>query len=201
MQKMHNNGKLAVLDESRGICYFGGMNHKNELVMESAIAGGPQPSLAKLSGMLLQTKEVGYTLPLRLSLAAVMWPHGAQKLLGWFGGYGLGGTMSFFTQNMGIPAPLALGVILVEFFAPLMLLLGLGTRVAAVSLSAVMFVAMIMVQLPHGFFMNWYGTQAGEGIQFTLLFIGAALALALSGGGVLSMDRPLADRLATHSRS
>ncbi|MDQ8209106.1 DoxX family protein [Coraliomargarita sp. SDUM461003] len=144
---------------------------------------------------LLATTAAVHALPLRISLAVVMWPHGAQKLFGWFGGYGLSGTMAFFTESLGIPAPIALGVILVEFFAPLLLLLGLGTRVASAALAAVMLGAMVMVQWPHGFFMNWSGTQAGEGIQFTLLFVGAAIALVGSGGGLYSLDRYVVDRL------
>lgn len=136
-------------------------------------------------------------MPLRLGLAAVMWPHGAQKLFGWFGGHGLEGTLGFFRDAMGIPTPLAFAVILLEFFAPILLVLGLGTRLAAASLAGVMAGAMILVQWPHGFFMNWSGTQAGEGIQFSLLFIAAALALVGSGGGSLSMDRKLATRRAS----
>ena len=103
--------------------------------------------------------------------------------------------MGFFTESIGIPAPLAFTVILIEFFGPLLLVLGLGTRWVAAALAAVMFGAMVMVQWPHGFFMNWSGTQAGEGIQFTLLFIGAALALVASGGGAWSLDRRLGARL------
>lgn len=133
-------------------------------------------------------------MPLRLSLAAVMWPHGAQKLFGWFGGHGLEGTLAFLRDTMGIPTPLAVAVILLEFFAPLLLVLGLGTRMAAAALAGVMAGAMILVQWPHGFFMNWSGTQAGEGIQFSLLFIAVALALVGSGGGSLSVDRKLTAR-------
>lgn len=153
-------------------------------------------SLTQLS---LATSPAVHTIPLRLSLAIVMWPHGAQKLLGWFGGHGLAGTMGFFTESMGIPAPLAFAVILIEFFGPVLLVLGLGTRWGAAALAAVMFGAMVMVQWPHGFFMNWSGTQAGEGIQFTLLFIGAALALVASGGGSWSLDRRLVARFETPS--
>lgn len=149
-------------------------------------------SLTQLS---LETSAALHAIPLRLSLAIVMWPHGAQKLLGWFGGHGLAGTMGFFTESMGIPTPLAFAVILIEFFGPLLLVLGLGTRWVAAALAAVMFGAMVMVQWPHGFFMNWSGTQAGEGIQFTLLFLGAALALVIFGGGAWSLDRRLVARL------
>jgi putative oxidoreductase len=128
---------------------------------------------------------------LRLSVAVVMFPHGAQKLFGWFGGYGFGGTMQFFTDQMGIPYALGAGAILVEFFAPILLVLGFLTRPAAISLGVVMAVAMVTVQWEHGFFMNWYGQQAGEGIQFTLLLLGAVAALAVSGGGAASVDRAL----------
>ncbi|WP_221029142.1 DoxX family protein [Actomonas aquatica] len=131
---------------------------------------------------------------LRLALAVVLFPHGAQKLLGWFGGYGLAGTMSFFTEQMGIPYVLALGAVLVEFFGPLLLLLGLATRPAALAIGAVMSVAMVTVQLQHGFFMNWYGNQAGEGIEYTLLMLGIVLALIVSGGGLFSLDRLIAAR-------
>ena len=143
----------------------------------------------------LMTSPALHAIPLRLSLAVVMWPHGAQKLLGWFGGHGLAGTMGFFTESMGIPAPLAFAVILIEFFGPLLLVFGLGTRWVAAALAAVMFGAMVVVQWPYGFFMNWSGTQAGEGIQFTLLFLGAAIALVISGGGAWSLDRRLVARV------
>ena len=131
---------------------------------------------------------------LRLAVAVVMFPHGAQKLLGWFGGYGFAGTMQFFTGQMGIPYALGAGAILVEFFAPLLLVLGLFTRPAAIALGVVMAVAMFTVQLQYGFFMNWYGQQAGEGIQFTLLLLGAVAALTVSGGGAVSIDRVLHQR-------
>ena len=126
---------------------------------------------------------------LRLALAAAIFPHGAQKLLGWFGGYGFTGSMGFFTGSMGIPWLLAFGVIIIEFFAPLLLVLGVGTRLAASGLAVVMTTAMLMVHIHNGFFMNWFGTQPGEGIEYFLLAIGIALALLVSGGGRWSIDR------------
>ena len=128
---------------------------------------------------------------LRLSLAATIFPHGAQKLLGWFGGYGFSGTMGFFTGAMGLPWLLALGVILIEFFAPLMLVLGAGTRLAALGLATVLGSAMMMVHIHNGFFMNWFGAQKGEGIEYFLLAIGLALALLVGGGGRWSVDHAL----------
>ncbi len=148
----------------------------------------PNSSLARL---LWRTDDATAPAILRLTLAVVMFPHGAQKLLGLFGGYGFTGTMGFFTQKMGIPWLLAFGVIVIEFFAPILLLLGLGTRLAALGIAVVMASAMMMVHAQYGFFMNWFGAQQGEGIEYFLLAIGLALALMASGGGRCSFDRKL----------
>ena len=128
---------------------------------------------------------------LRLGLALVLFPHGAQKLLGWFGGYGWSGTMGFLTGKIGLPAPVAALVILIEFGAPLLLLAGIGTRFAALGLGAIMIGAIATVHASNGFFMNWSGAQAGEGFEYHLLVITMALALLVAGGGRLSADRRL----------
>src|SRR5215471_13739284 len=91
---------------------------------------------------------------LRLTLAVVMFPHGAQKALGWFGGQGLTSTIAFFTKS-GIPPVLALLVIVTEFLGPLGLALALLTRVDAFGLLGEMLVAIVRVHWPNGFFMNW----------------------------------------------
>ncbi len=130
---------------------------------------------------------------LRVTLALAMFPHGAQKALGWFGGGGPAGTIAGFEQAFGISAPLAILAIAVEFLAPLGLLLGLGTRLAALALAGQMLVA-ASFHRGNGFFMNWSGNQAGEGIEYHLLYIGAALALVIAGGGAWSLDRSLAGR-------
>ena len=130
---------------------------------------------------------------LRVTLALVMFPHGAQKALGWFGGAGPAGTIAGFEQGMGIAAPLAVLAIAVEFLAPLALLLGVGTRLAALALAGQMVVA-ASFHRANGFFMNWSGTQAGEGFEYHLLYIGAALALVIAGGGAWSLDRALSGR-------
>lgn len=112
-------------------------------------------------------------------------------MLGSFGGYGFAGTMGFFTGTMGLPWLLALGTILVEFFAPLLLVIGLGTRLAAFAIGTVMTSAMLLVHIQNGFFMNWFGTQKGEGVEYFLLAIGLALGLVVAGGGRWSVDRAI----------
>jgi putative oxidoreductase len=130
---------------------------------------------------------------LRLTLAVVMFPHGAQKALGWFGGQGFTSTLAFFTRA-GIPPVLALLVIVTEFLGPLGLAMGLLTRVVAFGLLCEMVVAIVRVHWPNGFFMNWTGTQPGEGFEYHLLVIGMALTLLIVGAGAWSLDRVLAGR-------
>lgn len=128
---------------------------------------------------------------LRLVLGIVFFAHGAQKLLGWFGGYGYAGTMGFMTGLLHIPAPFAFLAIVAEFFGGLGLILGLLTRVAALGIAVNMLVAVTMVHLQFGFFANWSGTQKGEGIEFHLLAIAVAAFLVWKGGGAASVDRRL----------
>lgn len=125
----------------------------------------------------------------RLALGIVMFPHGAQKVLGWFGGYGLQGTLGFFTQGMHIPLPLAILAIAAEFLGSLGLVVGLLGRVAAFGILVNMLVAIATVHLHNGFFMNWAGTQHGEGFEYHLLAIGLALVVLLKGSGAVSFDR------------
>ena len=140
---------------------------------------------------ILKTENDYAALVLRLMLAAVFFPHGAQKVLGWFGGHGLAGTYAAFTQNMGIPPLFAALAIAAEFLGPLGLLAGFLTRIAALGIGSVMVVAVLTVHLKNGFFMNWFGTQQGEGFEYHLLAIAIALALVLKGGGAWSLDRRL----------
>lgn len=131
---------------------------------------------------------------LRLALAAVMFPHGAQKALGWFGGYGWSGTMGFLTGNAGLPSPVAAGVILLEFLGPVLLAIGLASRAVALGFVGLMFGAIATVHAPHGFFMNWSGNQKGEGFEYHILVIGLAAAIALIGSGPLSADAAIVRR-------
>lgn len=137
---------------------------------------------------LFQTDESWTPLVVRVTLALVIFPHGAQKLLGWFGGFGFDGTMGFFTQQMGLPWVVAFLVIMGESFGSLGLLAGFLTRFTAASYILIMLGAIATVHWPHGFFMNWSGKQAGEGFEYHLLVIGASLALLISGGGKWSVD-------------
>lgn len=134
--------------------------------------------------------DVGPTI-LRLTLALVIFPHGAQKMLGWFGGFGFSGTMDYFIGTVGLPAVIALLVILIEFFGPIALAAGFFSRVAALGIGAVMAGAIATQHLQHGFFMNWTGQQAGEGFEYHLLVLGIVLVLLLKGSGTLSFDRNL----------
>lgn len=127
----------------------------------------------------------------RVVLGAVILPHGLQKTLGLFGGYGFSGTMGFFTGTMGTPWIVALLVVMGESLGALGLLLGFMTRFCAASLVAIMLGAVSMVHWQNGFFMNWYGTQKGEGFEYHLLVIGMALALVVSGSGAFAIDRKL----------
>jgi putative oxidoreductase len=128
----------------------------------------------------------------RLVLGLVFFAHGAQKMLGWFGGYGFHGTMGFFTQQMGIPAPLAFLAICAEFFGGLGLIFGLLARIAALGIMVNMMVAVAKVHSANGFFMNWTGQQKGEGFEYHLLAIALIIVVLVKGSGALSIDRALA---------
>ena len=131
---------------------------------------------------------------LRLVLGAVFFAHGAQKMLGWFGGYGFRGTMGYFTRAQHIPAPFAFLAIVAEFLGALGLLSGLLGRVAAAGISATMLTAVALVHLPNGFFMNWSGAQKGEGFEYHLLVLGMAAVVMIKGSGAWSLDRLIAGR-------
>ena len=128
----------------------------------------------------------------RLVLGVTFFMHGAQKMLGWFGGYGFHGTMGFFTQQMGIPAPLAFLAICAEFFGGLGLIVGLLSRIAALGIITNMLVAVAKVHVVNGFFMNWSGQQKGEGFEYHLLAIALAIVVLIKGAGALSLDRAFA---------
>jgi len=149
----------------------------------------------KFLHLLLNTDRSLSTLLLRLVLGGVFFPHGAQKVLGWFGGHGFTGTMDFLTGTMHIPAVPAFLAIAAEFAGAIALLLGLGTRIAALGIASVMVVAIVTVHAQFGFFMNWSGSQPGEGFEYHLLALGIAVALILRGGGKWSADASLANAL------
>jgi putative oxidoreductase len=135
----------------------------------------------------------------RLVLGIVFFAHGAQKMLGWFGGYGFSRTMGFFTHN-GIPAPLAFLAICAEFFGGLGLIVGLLSRIAAFGIAVNMVVAIATVHVHNGFFMNWFGHQKGEGYEYHLLALGLLLLVMVKGAGAASLDRLLSVREAQPAR-
>ncbi|EAR14838.1 DoxX family protein [Robiginitalea biformata] len=139
--------------------------------------------------MLSKTKPNLGPTAARLTLGLVILPHGAQKLLGLFGGSGFSATMDLLTTQMELPVIVAFSVILIEFFGSLSLILGLLSRFWALSLAGMFTGIIFTTQIEHGFFMNWFGNQAGEGYEYSLLVIGLALSILVSGSGQFSVDR------------
>jgi len=140
------------------------------------------------------TNDAGITL-IRVMLGLVMFPHGMQKMFGWFGGYGWTGTMGYFTGQMQVPALFAALAILAEFLGALGLITGLFGRIAAFGILSNMVVAVVMVHAKVGFFMNWGLTAGrGEGYEYHLLVIAMALLVIWKGSGAYSVDRVIADK-------
>lgn len=142
-------------------------------------------------GWFFRTNDSWLNLILRVTLGTVMFPHGAQKLLGWFGGHGFMGTMETFAQQLHIPPFLTFFVIMAESLGSLGLILGCLARLGAFGILCNMIGAIVLVHWPHGFFMNWFGTQTGEGFEYHLLAIAIAITIVISGGGKWSVDRLL----------
>jgi putative oxidoreductase len=147
-----------------------------------------------LSKLMNTTDDFSVTL-LRLALGAVFFAHGAQKVLGWFGGYGFKGTYGFFTQQMHIPAAFAVLAIAAEFLGSIGLVLGFLGRVAAFGIACNMAVAVYMVHRHFGFFANWFGTQKGEGYEYHILALVICLVIMIKGSGALSIDRSASRQL------
>jgi putative oxidoreductase len=144
---------------------------------------------------IVSTDDSTTTAILRLVLGAIFFAHGAQKMLGWFGGFGFSGTMGFFTGVMHIPAPLAFLAIAAEFFGGLGLIFGFLTRIAAFGIATNMIVAIATVHRAFGFFMNWNGNQKGEGFEFHLLVLAITAFLMIRGAGAFSLDRAISTKL------
>ena len=127
----------------------------------------------------------------RLTLGLILFPHGAQKMLGLFGGYGFTGTMGFFTDTMKLPWIIGFLVIIIEFIGALSLIAGFASRIWSV-LIIILFTGIIFSwHLNNGFFMNWFGNQKGEGYEYHLLMIGLAIATFINGSGKYSVDEKL----------
>jgi putative oxidoreductase len=127
-------------------------------------------------------------LVLRVILGLVIFPHGAQKMLGWFGGKGFSATLTSMTTGGGLPWIIVFLVIMIEFFGALALIAGFLGRLMAFGISVVMAGAIFKAHLSNGFFMNWSGQQAGEGFEYHLLAIGMSIAILIMGSGRASVD-------------
>lgn len=138
----------------------------------------------------VKTDKSGAQLFLRLALAVVIFPHGAQKVFGWYGGLGFEKTLEAFT-NMGFPIWTTVALMATEFLGSILLAVGYLTRLWALSMGTAITICMFLNHVEHGFFMNWFGQQKGEGFEYHILVIGIALALLIGGGGALSVDRKM----------
>jgi len=159
------------------------------------------PTRALLSKLVVTDRDPAATVA-RVSLGAILFPHGAQHALGWFGGYGFSGTLGWMTGTLGIPAPIAAFGIVVELVAPVLLVLGLGGRATALLLIGFMAKAG-STHLANGFFMNWFGGMGpgAEGFEYHLLAIALATIVAIKGMGRYSLDRVLFRKGATSAAS
>jgi putative oxidoreductase len=138
---------------------------------------------------LIQTEQ-DYALTFaRLVLGIIFFAHGAQSMLGWFGGAGLSDSMQFFTEHLGIPAVFAFLAIAGQFFGGIMLIAGLAGRANALVIACIMAVAVVKVHWRFGLFMNWFGAQKGEGFEYHLLAIALCSVVVLRGSGAFSLDR------------
>ena len=146
--------------------------------------------------LLLQTPFSLAALIIRVALGVVIFPHGAQKVLGWFGGSGFTATLTQFHQEMGIPVPFALLAMAAEFLGSMGVIVGLLTRIAAFGIACTVIVAALTVHWQFGFFLNWFGEKRGNGIEYHILALGMALSLIVVGGGMLSLDRFILQQLA-----
>lgn len=152
--------------------------------------------MKKILAPVFQTENSLHLVVLRLTVAAAMFPHGAQKALGWWGGHGFEGTMGFFTDTLGIPYVFALLAIIAEFLAPLALVIGLTGRIAAFGIGFTIATAAFMAHIQNGFFIDWMNAHGGaHGIEYHLLLAGASLAVVIGGSGRWSLDRCIGQRL------
>jgi putative oxidoreductase len=134
-------------------------------------------------------------LGVRIILSSVVAAHGAQKLLGWFGGFGFDGTMGFLQNSIGLPYVFSLLIILAESVGMVALVLGFASRLLSASIILIMLGAIVTTHLEHGFFMNWFGAQTGEGFEYHIVLIGLASVVMLNGAGSYSLDAYLQARL------
>lgn len=142
--------------------------------------------------MTLTNEQIAISLLLlRVILGVIFFAHGAQKVMGWFGGYGLNATAGAFKNYMHIPAPLAYLASFTEFFGGIFVILGFMTRLSALGLLISMVVAIFKVHIKSGFFMSSGEPNKGNGIEYNLALAAISLVLILTGSGPLSIDSVL----------
>jgi putative oxidoreductase len=144
-----------------------------------------------MKNLIFNTKSDFTGLILRLTLGIVLFPHGAQKMLGMFGGYGFSGTMGYFTETLHLPWLIGFLVIIIEFVGALALIAGFAGRIWSATIILLFLGIIFSAHLDHGFFMNWYGNQKGEGFEYHLLIVGLALAIIFNGSGKFSVDEKI----------
>ncbi len=157
------------------------------------------PWMRRANRLLATTAGFGPAIA-RVVLGVVMFPHGAQKVLGWFGGHGFSATLEAFTDKLGIPTVFALLAFAAEFLGSIGLVVGALSRMAAFGIACTMVVAIFTAPVHNGFFMNWTGKQAGEGFEFHLLAIALAVVVMVEGGGSWSLDRWVTTRSSSRAR-
>ena len=138
---------------------------------------------------------------IRLALGVVMFPHGAQKVFGWFGGAGYAGTVETFTQELGFPFWVVILLMAIEILGSIGIIAGLFTRLCALGTAASISVCAYLYHLPNGFFMNWFGQQKGEGVEYHVLVLGICIALMVQGGGSFSLDKVISKSVSKSSHS
>ncbi|HYK03129.1 MAG TPA: DoxX family protein [Thermoanaerobaculia bacterium] len=143
---------------------------------------------SRIASGLLSTSDSRSLTFLRIVLGAVMLPHGLQKTVGWFGGYGFDATLGYF-GTLGIPALFAFLAIAAESAGAVALITGFTTRIAAFGVAATITVAALMAHVQNGFFMNWSGQQKGEGFEYHIVLVAISLVLMAGGAGRFSLDR------------
>ncbi len=144
--------------------------------------------------LLFKTDSGISSLILRLTLGIVVFPHGAQKVLGWYGGPGMEKTIDFFTTQLHLHPVVPIIVMLTEFVGSIFLIIGFFTRLSAFATGVSMAVCAYMNHIENGFFMNWFGNQKGEGFEYHILIVGISFVLFIKGGGALSSDRFIAKK-------
>ncbi len=140
---------------------------------------------------IVETDENLASLFLRLGLGIVFFPHGAQKVLGWFGGLGFSKTIEVFNTQMHMPVFVILLLMAIEFLGSIFLIIGFLTRISALGIGGAMAICASVAHIQNGFFMNWFGQQKGEGFEFHILVAAMAIALMIAGGGRFSVDHAI----------